>query len=311
VQNLRLIGDLRRDGYSPGELSRLVRQGRLLRLRRGAYAASDGEPLDAIAAHRRLIAATVPTLVSNAVISHASAALLHGLPAFRVRLDRVQLTRPDVPGGKRRPGIDLHAAPLPGADIVVIDGIPTTSRARTVADLARSQTLESAVVTGDAALASGLQPAELIECIDRMRRWPGVVQARRVAAFLDARSESPGESRSRVAFRAMGISAPIPQYEVFDEKLRLVARADFCWEAQRTIGEFDGKAKYGRLLRPGETPESAVYREKLREDALRGLGWQVVRWTWSELDTPRLIADRLQRAFGRGENPSHSMQRRL
>jgi hypothetical protein len=97
----------------------------------------------------------------------------------------------------------------------------------------------------------------------------------------------------------MGIAAPIPQYEVFDEKHRLVARVDFCWEALRTIGEFDGKAKYGRLLKLAETPESAVYREKLREDGLRGMGWQVVRWSWSELNAPELIADRLRRAFAR------------
>jgi hypothetical protein len=299
MHHVRLIRDLRREGYTSSELSRLVRQGHLLHFRRGAYGKPEAAPLDAIATHRRLIAATVPTLTPGAVVSQASAAVLHGLPLYQARLDRVQLTRPEVPGGKCRPGINLHAAPLPAGDVVVVDGVLTTSRARTVADLARSQTFESAVVTGDAALACGLLSAELVECIRRMRRWPGVVQARRVAAFLDGRSESPGESRSRAAFRAMGIAPPIPQYEVFDAKHRLVARVDFCWEALRTIGEFDGRGKYGRLLKLGETPESAVYREKLREDALRGMEWQVVRWQWSELDTPEDIADRLRRAFAR------------
>jgi hypothetical protein len=80
----------------------------------------------------------------------------------------------------------------------------------------------------------------------------------------------------------------------------LVARADFGWELERTLGEFDGKVKYGRLRRPGEEPEDAVFREKVREDRIRDLGFEVVRWTWSDLKQPQVLADRLQRAFARG-----------
>jgi len=58
-----------------------------------------------------------------------------------------------------------------------------------------------------------------------------------------------------------------------------VGRSDFGWEEQRTLGEFDGRVKYGRLLRPGETAADTVYREKRREDALRDQGWQLVRWS--------------------------------
>jgi hypothetical protein len=42
-----------------------------------------------------------------------------------------------------------------------------------------------------------------------------------------------------------------------------------------------------------------VYAEKIREDALRDLGWQVVRWTYADLTAPMVLADRLQRAFAR------------
>lgn len=71
------------------------------------------------------------------------------------------------------------------------------------------------------------------------------------------------------------------------------------WEEHQTLGEFDGRVKYGRLLRPGQRPEDVLWAEKLREDALRDLGWQVVRWTWADLDREGLIADRLHRAFRR------------
>ena len=75
---------------------------------------------------------------------------------------------------------------------------------------------------------------------------------------------------------------------------------DFCWKEQRTVGEFDGKIKYGRPIGPGEKPEDAVFREKIREDRIRDLGWEVVRWTWADLEDPRLLVTRLQRAFSRG-----------
>ena len=65
----------------------------------------------------------------------------------------------------------------------------------------------------------------------------------------------------------------------------------------RTVGEFDGRVGYGRLLRPGQDPGDAVFREKLREDALHDEGLHVVRWTWQELDSFASVAERLRRRF--------------
>lgn len=80
-----------------------------------------------------------------------------------------------------------------------------------------------------------------------------------------------------------------------------MGRCDFGWEEYRTVGEFDGAVKYGRLLKTGERPGDVVYQEKLREDAIRDAGWQVVRWTWDDLKDPDAIADKLRRAFARGK----------
>ena len=73
----------------------------------------------------------------------------------------------------------------------------------------------------------------------------------------------------------------------------------FLWKEQRTIGEFDGKIKYGRLLKPGQSIEEVLFEEKRREDALRDLGWQIVRWLWADLYRPGVIRDRVLRAFAR------------
>ena len=62
------------------------------------------------------------------------------------------------------------------------------------------------------------------------------------------------------------------------------------------MSEFDGKVKYGRLLRPGESPADAVFREKVREDRLReALQWGMVRLVWADLYRPAATAARIRR----------------
>ena len=162
---------------------------------------------------------------------------------------------------------------------------------------------DRAVAVADQALAAGADPGELAEALGQARRWHGCGQARRVVAFADSRSESVGESFSRVTMAELELPVPVLQLEVFDDNGYLLGRGDFGWPERRTLGEFDGRVKYSKLLRPGEGAEDAVYREKLREDALRDQGWQMARWVWDDLKTPQVIADRVLRAFARAGHP--------
>ncbi len=202
--------------------------------------------------------------------------------------------------GRRGRVLHLHAAPLEADEIITLDSLPVTCLARTVVDCARMFSYDKAVAIGDAALRAGLPPAELDRSLERGRNRKGMPQARRVAAFIDGRAESVGESKSRIILSRLALPAPELQFDIYDRNGRRIARTDFGWEGQRTVGEFDGKVKYGRLRRPGETPEDAVFREKLREDRIRDLGWEMVRWTWSDLAQHQMLADRLERAFIRG-----------
>jgi hypothetical protein len=293
-----LARDLVADGYRYSELTQLRRSGELRHLRRGAYTRSDVE-LDEAGRHRQLVQATLPLLTSS-VLSHLSAAVLHGLPLPQARLPYVQVTRPDVGSGRRRGHVHRFTAPLPRDEVVVLDGLAVTSLARTVVDLARTLPFADAVAAADAALRLGLDPALLAETLEGASGRPGVAGARRVVAFADGRSESPGESHSRVMLHRIGLPPSTLQLEVFDATGHLVGRTDFGWEEQRTLGEFDGRVKYGRLLRPGETAADAVYREKRREDDLRDEGWQMVRWGSVDLQHEQVVAARLRRAFRRG-----------
>ena len=304
MDDVRLRSQLLALGRSDADLGRLTRSGDLQRIRRGAYSPYAPATLTLEERHRQLIAATMPQLRRGGVLSHGSAAVWHGLPVWSGAVAQVHLTRPRsdlVGGGRVGRQLVVHAGLLDLSDVIAIDGYPITSLARTVVDVARTRPFEQTVAAADAALAAGLSGTVLEAALGPVRGYPGVAAARKALVFADARSESPGESVSRVRLAAAGIPAPVLQYEVVDTGGALVGRADFAWPELMTLGEFDGRSKYGRLLRPGESVADVIYAEKLREDALRDLGWQVVRWTWAEItEAVAVVVERLHRAFARG-----------
>ncbi len=207
----------------------------------------------------------------------------------------MHVTRARPSGGRCTRLLHVHAAALAPDEIVDVDGVPVTSVAHTVVDVARQLAFEPALVMAGGALFRGrLTKAELDAAVVRATRRTGTPAARRVVAAASGLSGSPGETRSRVALARAGFPAPVQQY-------RLGAlRADFWWAEFPTVGEFDGKVKYGRGLRPGQHPGDAVFAEKRREDGLRDQGLRVVRWVWDELAVFDVVADRLRRAFDRG-----------
>lgn len=240
----------------------------------------------------------------ESIASHVSAAVVHGLPTWTDQLDRVHLTRDRSGGGKHRRDLQVHGLPISPDDITVVGGLRVTSLARTVLDLSCRESLERSVAVGDAALRLGLRPYELLAAVEAARRRHGIAHARSTAELIDARSESPGESFSRVKFWRWAVPTPTLQLEVLDRRGALVAFGDFGWPELGTIGEFDGKIKYGRLLKPGQSPQDVVFDEKIREDRIRDLGWQVVRWTWADLARRAELVGRLEAAFRRGRNLS-------
>ena len=298
---------LRAAGYSDRELRRLLRCGELTPIRRGSYLRG-APPDEAPARHALAARAAVARLAPGAVCSHVTAAVLHGLPVWQVPLERVHVTRaPNGSGSRTNARVHVHVARLRDDEISVVAGIPVTSVARTVLDVARTVPFEAAVVVADAALRrrgpmpsrAAVDRAALSDVLADADGWPGIRAARRVIAFADGGSDSVGESRSRVALDQAGLPKPILQWKATDRGGELIGYTDFGWPQLRTVGEFDGQVNYGRLLRPGQEPGDVVFAEKLREDRLRDQGLSVVRWTWSDLTRFAPVADRLRRRFGR------------
>jgi hypothetical protein len=286
------------NGYSSDEVQRARRTGQLVSVRRGAYLRCGDERLTIPAArHTVFVRATIPELAPGAVVSHVSAAVLHGLDVWNVPLERVHVTRPRSTGGRVGSVVHRHVAPLDPTEVTLLEGVHVTCLARTVVDVARTVPFEQAVVVADSALAThpGLTRAALMAALARSAGWPGVPRARRVIGFADGGAKSPGESRSRIAIARAGLPAPQLQFPVTLVDGR--ALTDFGWASRRTVGEFDGEFKYGRLVPPGRTPGEVVFAEKVREDAVRAQGFGFVRWIWDELDDFDPVAARINAAF--------------
>lgn len=280
----------RREALAWGEtdqtLRAAVRAGVVVRLRYGVYArASDVEGLDERARHLLLARAAVSQQRGPVALAGPTAALARGLDLFGHDLGVIHLARLDGGSARRETGIVHHEVSEPvRLGVAPVDGVLTVDLADAVWQVASMSTLEGAVVTADSALRTNPTLTEtLASVVARSHAHPGSRTARLALRLARAEAESPGESLTRVACFRHGIPAPSLQHEVFGADGRLIGRSDFYWEEFRLLGEFDGRIKYERLLRIGETPADSVVREKRREDEMRSTACGMARFVWSDV----------------------------
>lgn len=228
------------------------------------------------------MAAAVAQLETPVVVSHASAALLWGLPAPTAA--PVHLTQTTKPCRSAR-GLLRHSHRLAEADTTTVSGIPVTTPARTVLDCVTTLPPSVGLAVADAALHAGLDRAACLELLARVPRRRGAVQARTVLDLADDGAESPGESRARFALLAAGL--PRPETQIRVETHLGTFWSDLGWPAWRLLAEYDGRGKYTAA---GTTTE-AVLAEKRRQDAIEEAGYRVLRVTAEDLQRPdRLVA---------------------
>ena len=127
-----------------------------------------------------------------------------------------------------------------------------TTVARTVADLCRTTPFEQAAVVGDSALTNrDLSHDAIVGALEYAAGRPGHPAALRALAFLDGRSESVGESRSRVALDALALPIPELQASLLDPDGLLLGRVDFLFADAGVVGEFEGQVRQVPSQRPG------------------------------------------------------------
>jgi hypothetical protein len=287
-------------GISKKKLARLVRAGELVKIRYGVYATADvvaRAQEDPGLAHALQVAAVRAAGTRKAVASHHSAAHMHGLDLLgKLHTGSATVTVPSAArtGPYNRAGVIRHVAELPKAHVTKLYGVPVTTAARTVADIARTTSFREGVVVADSALRERLtSKTEIRRVLSSCERWPGISQAREVADFASPCAESVLESCARVSFRDQGLPPPELQVSIIGHTGHFIARVDFLWRSFWTIAEADGLLKYdGR--------DDAIAELK-RDRLLREAGFEVVHFTWKELFAePARVATRIRETFARG-----------
>ncbi len=295
--DLVFVDVLRQQGLSDEDIKRRTRP--LTRLRRGVY--SPDLPADPVERHRWLAQAALATH-RNVVLSHVSAALAWDLPVMTGDLSRVMLSRvgPLSTPHERHDGVRVFGSELDSRDVTHRLGLPVTSPERTILDCARYLRFRPALALADAAAHKRLLDEKTLRrLLSQMRGWKGIGRAREVLATVDPKSESPGESWTRDVLLRLGFEVE-SQFEVYWSG-RFIGRADFRVRGTWVLIEFDGHSKYGLAT---DAPADALWREKLRHDALVHAGFEVIRLTWVDLNDlgliARLIRDAIERTRLRG-----------
>jgi len=247
-----------------------VAAGRLHRVHQGAYAVGHQ-----LLSRRGHLMAAVLACGPGTVLSHRSAASLHGiLEGSRNRVDVIAPNR----RGRSPDGIAAHRdGTLTPADRVVIDGVPCTSLARTLLDLAATQsssTLRYAVTQAEVEKIFDL--AEVVELLKRSRGRRGVARLRLAIELHDPQEQEARLELEKRLLRLFKRSA-LPRFEVNGHLVvdGISIMPDFLWRDARLIVEADSRHVHGTA--------TAFEKDRLRDQRLAVAGWTVIHATWHQV----------------------------
>lgn len=262
-------------GVSDGQLERLTRDGHLLPVFHNVFAVGHA----AIGPRARIRAAALAC--PGSVISHRSAAALLG---FGKAAPAVVDLIPTEERGRKIDGIKPHRVPYPARpEWAYVHGIPCTSPARTIVDLAG--------IYGDKGLGDAVERAATERLLDlaaidailagRPRRR-GAPCLRRVLAAWRPVAATASEATFRSLFEAKilplvaAADLPLPRVNAPVRTAERILEVDFLWDRERLILEADGRRHHG--------VEVAFDRDHRRTRELIAADYRVLRVTWHEVE---------------------------
>jgi very-short-patch-repair endonuclease len=264
-------------GLTPAVLDRRVRGGQLNVVHRGVYRAASHPVTPWTLATAAVLAAAgkgaAPVSDAAAAISHAAAAVLWNYPCIDFP-DIIDVTGPRV---RRVPGLRAHQVrSLPDDEVTHLRGVPVTTPARTVLDVAGRATMrELEQVLAAAERGAPRRRQEINRLLARYPRHPGSGALRRLLRELQAAGRKPLFLRSKAEERALLLMVrarlPMPQANVRVAGLEV----DFVWRSAGVVLEVDGLEFHGG--------DVAFHRDRARDRTLVAAGFQVLRFTWRQL----------------------------
>lgn len=263
--------------------------GSLHRVQQGVYAVGH----ELIPRNGRLLAAVL-ACGPDAVLSHRSAAVLHGLLGELDSRNHVIAPRRR---GRSPVGIAAHRdGTLTAIDRTVVAGIPCTSLARTLLDLAASKDrgLRHAITQAEVERKFDLDSIE--ELLGRSKGRRGVRRLRLAIALHDPREQLTRrelEARFLDLCRRYGVTPPEVNGHLLVNGISMMP--DFIWRDAGVIVEADSRRVHGTV--------AAFEKDRRRDQLLSAAGWTVIRVTWRQvLDEPKALASTIRTLLARGRS---------
>jgi hypothetical protein len=209
------------------------------------------------------------------VFSHATAAILHGIPLpFRLQVDvRLHVS---VPAGARPPvmrGVIGHQLRTDLMDVELLGILSVTSLLQTWIDLGPLLGRVELVAAADY-LCAGKEPrytpSDLVAAASRLKGRRGSRSLRQAAALARPRVDSPKETETRLLLVDAGLPEPVTNFEVAPD-----LHVDLAWPWLKVCVEYEGEKH--------RTDKKRFRSDITRRERLEDLHWRVIRVTEDDL----------------------------
>jgi very-short-patch-repair endonuclease len=268
-------------GLTPEAIEHRVRHGRLQHLWTGVYLAGPNPPHPLSLAHGAVVSCT-----SSAWVSHRWAPYVLGFASVPGLPVDVTVTA----GSRRgRPGFVKvhHCSLLEPRDTTTRHGIPVTTAARAILDIAETATsAELETLIADAQVKGVMTERHLRDVLSRAGRRRGANKLRRILTDAPGRTLSEAERILRRLLRQAGLPQPLTDHAIGRY------RADFAWPDHRLIVEYDGFRTHAH--------RRAFHHDRRRNAELTAKGWSVMQVTADQLENePFAVVARIAEALAR------------
>jgi predicted transcriptional regulator of viral defense system len=279
--------ELERLGITPNQIRSKVRRHGWVSLGRGAYRLFPARD------HRDNLLAAV-TVLERAVVSHESAAEIHGFSRLPKGKAIVTVHSRTTHKFRFDEVLAHRTHDLDPSHVTVVGALPVTTVERTVVDLAAPRHPKHIGAIVDDLVSRGLLDFSMLmqiaESVARKGK-PGTVTMRTVIEERGGamRAQSELERRARALIESAGLPQPIHEFAIPWAPER---RFDDAYPHAKLAIEWDSRRYHGQL--------EAFEADRRRDRAAAIHGWRVVRFTWEDLEVrPREVIDSIRLLLAR------------